>query len=43
MKKVEYKAPECDIMEIYAEGVLAASTFGVTEYESNGNAIELEF
>ena len=43
MKKIEYKAPQCEIMEIYAEGVLAASIFEVTEYESNGNAIELEF
>lgn len=43
MKNIEYKAPKSDVIEIHTEGVLAESTFKVTEYGSNGNDIELEF
>ena len=43
MKNIEYKSPQSDVIEIHTEGVLAESTFKVTEYGNNGNAIELEF
>ena len=43
MKKLEYKAPECLIVNVNMEGVLAASRFEVGEYDSNGDAIDLEF
>lgn len=43
MKKIEYKAPECLSLEVFSEGVLAASSFTLTNYESNGETIELEF
>lgn len=38
-----YVTPEIQEIEVFAEGVLAASTFKLNEYESNGDAIELEF
>lgn len=43
MIKRDYVVPEIVELEIHAEGVLAASTFGLTDYESNGEAIEIEF
>lgn len=43
MLKHSYMTPEIQEIEVYAEGVLAASTFKLDEYESNGDAIELEF
>ena len=41
--KCDYKTPEIMEIEVFAEGVLAASTFKLNDYESNGEAIELEF
>ena len=41
--KYDYKTPEIMDIEVFAEGVLAASTFKLNDYESNGEAIELEF
>ncbi len=38
-----YTTPEIVELEVFAEGVLSASTFNLNEYESNGDAIELEF
>lgn len=38
-----YSTPEIVELEVFAEGVLAASNFTLNEYESNGDAIELEF
>lgn len=43
MLKHNYVVPEILEIEVFAEGVLAASTFTLKEYESNGDAIELEF
>lgn len=43
MIKCEYVVPEIKELEIHSEGMLAASTFGLTDYESNGEAIEIEF
>ena len=43
MTRNVYKAPEIVELEVFAEGVIAASTFNLNEYKSNGDAIELEF
>lgn len=41
--KHEYMTPEIQEIEVFAEGLLAASTFVLEDYQSNGNALELEF
>ena len=42
MIKRDYFVPEIKELEIHSEGMLAASVFGLTDYESNGDAIEIE-
>ncbi len=43
MTKRNYVVPEIMELEMHAEGMLASSTFGLSDYKSNGEAIELEF
>lgn len=43
MMRNHYRTPEILEIEVFAEGVLSASTFTLNEYQSNGEAIELEF
>ncbi len=38
-----YISPEIKEIQLYPEGVLSTSGFKLNEYESNGDAIELEF
>ena len=42
MTKRNYVVPEIMELEMHAEGILASSTFGLSDYQSNGEAIEIE-
>ena len=42
MKEI-YNSPEVKEIQMNPEGVLSTSGFKLNEYESNGDAIELEF
>ena len=43
MLKGSYETPKIQEIKMFAEGVLAVSTFMLQEYGSNGEPIELDF
>ena len=42
MTKRDYVVPEVLELEMLVEGMLASSTFGLSDYKGNGEAIEIE-
>lgn len=41
--KHDYKTPQILEIQMFPEGILAASTFRLEDYQSNGEAIDLDF